>query len=224
MENIINIIKYTLKELKNLYFVEVIILLISLFIGHFISIFTVGFEAIPIVSIILTINLVNHMIEFSKQISRSKGGLLFLAPIKGYEFVISKILEFIISQGALVGLYSLGIAIFNSSFSEGSVLILVKILFGMISSYTFIILLILIYSTFLNKTKQVVICVIGTLVVGQWLADSIFEKLFNLIPYIYLRISTVIELNLFKIFIELCVVVALIFYGSLRLDRNKDII
>ena len=110
MKNIINLLKYNFGKYyisKSVIFY--IIGLVFLFLNsmgllteipifsRIISLLNVGF-----IVTFLGINFIWSIVRFQMQISNENGKLLFTFPIKSSEFIISKIIEFIIIQGGVL--------------------------------------------------------------------------------------------------------------------------
>lgn len=104
MKNVLNILKYNFGKYnsgisKILYIISFIILCILTlgifikvpFIGELMSIMNIAF-----ISTFLGINFVTSVIKFISQISKDNGKLIFTLPIKSWEFMIAKYIEFII--------------------------------------------------------------------------------------------------------------------------------
>ena len=96
MKNIINLIKFDIKAQKVQLIIEIsIIVFLTIQLSIFWSKLPSELIFIPVVSMILIVNSIMLIVKFLKSISIDEGRLLFIAPIKGWELVFSKYLEFI---------------------------------------------------------------------------------------------------------------------------------
>ena len=110
MRNIINLLKYNIGKYnvggnKSFYIIGIFILFINT-IGTFVKtpiLSGITFALSTTFTIIfLVVNFIVAISSFVKQISKENGKLLFTFPIKPYEFIIAKILEFSIIQVIIV--------------------------------------------------------------------------------------------------------------------------
>ncbi|MGL5353808.1 MAG: hypothetical protein ACRDA5_10875, partial [Clostridium sp.] len=155
MKNVLNIIKYSFNSLKLLYFIEAIILIIGGVISILISRFTGGLDTIVLVSVMATMNFIAHFILFAKELSKDNGNLLFLAPIKGIEFIIGNLLELVIVNIIIVAIMSL---INIGSFNMELLQINISISIGLITAYLIITSLIGIVAPYIrNKFLSVIV-------------------------------------------------------------------
>lgn len=99
MENIINIIKYSIKNYKLLYIVEAVIIGISFLTGivneGIVSNLISSATVMGISMMVIIINTVAQVVLFTKQINKEQGYLFFAAPINGKQFIVAKIIEVI---------------------------------------------------------------------------------------------------------------------------------
>ena len=134
MKNILNIMKYSFKSLRILYFIEFLILLVGLVSGKFLSQFTGGWDVLAIVSTIATMNFISYIILFSKQISKDYGYLLFLTPIKGIEFIVGHLLG-LVSANLIVIIIALIVNLINiGEINSGILQTSVTVIMGLITS------------------------------------------------------------------------------------------
>ncbi len=112
MKNIINLIKFDIKAQKVQLIIEIsIIVFLTIQLSIFWSKLPSELIFIPVVSMFLIVNSIMLIVKFLKSISIDEGRLLFIAPIKGWELVFSKYLEFIcltvISMAIISGVISI---------------------------------------------------------------------------------------------------------------------
>ncbi len=223
MRNIGNVIKYSIRGLRNLYIIEVILLVLSFIGGSFITRFTMGFDTIAMLSIIIVGNFIAHIIVFSCQVSKDYGRLLFLTPIKGSEFIIAKILELGIVQLVVIIINTLAVIINGGKVQE---ILFISISLGLtlLLAYIIIISLIIIYGSYFNSVALVIVSIILSINFGGIILGFLTNRLFRVLPYIYLRFGLFMEINLFEVLIYGGVVLALVMFAKKLLDTRLDIV
>lgn len=223
MRNIGNVIKYSMRGLRNLYIVEGILLVLSFIGGGFITRFTMGFDSMAMLSIIVVGNFIAHIIVFSCQISKEYGKLLFLTPIKASEFIIAKILELGIVQLVVVGVNTLGVII-NGGKAQEILFISISLGLSLLVAYIIIISLTIIYGTYFNSVALVIVLVILSMNFGGIILGFLTNRLFRVLPYMYLRFGFFVEINVFEFLIFGGVILTLIMFAKKLLDRRLDIV
>lgn len=232
MNNIFNILKYNFGKYnsgigKILYIIAFIILCVSTlgiftkvpFIGELMSIMNIAF-----ISTFLVINFIASIIKFSSQISKDNGKLIFTLPIKAWEFMIAKYIEFIILQGSIAL-----VAYIVSSFSGNTMAEVVKITsvavaFGTTVSYIVITSFIVIFSSYIYNLG---LCILAVIVGGgivQSFVSGINWFITNLFPYVYLKIGSFIEIDLISTLLGALWLVILVMTAINHLDKKLDII
>lgn len=233
MRNIVNIIKYNIRESAILYSIEVGLLLLVCIIakfsniGNFINIGN-GFSGIPtssfIISVlfiiptavcIMSINFVIAIINFSKQISKDRGRLIFMTPVKGGEFMVAKYLEFIVTN--LPFFIVAIIPIISIEINPISIDIIVPF-FGMLMTYIIITSLIVIARSHVNKTILVVILVI----IGLMLVGGLTDSIKYMLPNAYISINEV-NFELIKPISNIIIMIILSIFASKNLNSKLDI-
>lgn len=232
MKNIINLLKYNFgkyytSKSKVFYIVGLVILCFN-FIGMFtripflseiVSLLNVGF-----VVTFLSINFVWQIVRFQTQISKEKGKLLFTFPIKSNEFMLAKIIEFIIIQGIIVLITNLAALASGNGLMGLINLSSTAVMYGTIIGFIIIISFMVICSSYIYNTALSVIAVLigGGIVQGivQWIIKSVT----NLLPYIYIRIGNSIEIDLLYSLLSFAWIIFIVYIAIYHLDRKLDII
>lgn len=250
MKNIVNIIKYNIRESAILYSIEVgLILLIciismyssvhignsinsgsSIHIGNVINFgsgsseiqsasFIIGIIFIvPTVLCIMSINFVISIINFSKQLSKDRGRLLFITPVKGGEFMVAKYLEFIVTNLPFFIVAIIPIMKIATNRIDVSTSMIICFFGGILMTYMIITSLIVIARSYVNKTILVVILVITGLMVLGGLKDAIEYML----PDAYSSINEV-NFGLVKPILDIIIMIILSIFASENLNSKLDI-
>lgn len=231
MRNIINILKYNFGRYhtgtgKILYIIAFLILLMNTslifikipIISEIISLINTGF-----ICTFLGLNFIGSIMKFTRQISKEKGKLLFTFPIKSSEFLIAKILEFIIIQGAIVLVASIISLISSSSLNELIITLASSIAYGTIVSYIVVISLIIII---LSYTKNIGLSILVSIIGGSIISgiiDSIILAIIKFLPYFYIKIGTFIEIDIIYFLLSLGFIELLVYLAIYHLERKLDI-
>lgn len=228
MKNILNIMKYSFKSLRILYFIEVILLLVGLIIGNFLSQFTGGWDVIAMVSTIATMNFIAHIILFANQLSKEYGYLLFLTPIKGIEFIVGNLLE-LVSANLIVIILVLIVNLINTGAINTEILqTSVAVATGLIMGYLIITSLIGIVSPYIRNTFLAVIAIIIISVLGGGIYDFITSIILNVMPYVYIAInignSNIIEIDIISSILSILTIMGLQLIAASYIDKKIDII
>lgn len=225
MKNILGVMKHTFKTLRITYIVEAVILVLAFFSSSFFSRFTLGLDLVPAVAIILTINFIAHLIVFSLQISKEHGNLLFLAPMKGIEFIIGHFLELILVDSFVV-LFTCIMGSLNAH-SVASMLIVASlgILIGLLSAHLIISGAIVIVGTYIRSTG---LCVLGVIIacgIGNGIYDWLNRTIISFLPYFYLSIGRLglIEIDIFSSILDLIALIVLQLVAAHMIDKKLDI-
>lgn len=232
MRNIINLLKYNFGKYhtgttKILYIIGLSILLINTFsvvtripvISEIIALTNIG-----LISLFLGLNFIGAVIRFVRQITKEKGKLLFTFPIKSYEFLAAKILEFIIVQGVIVVLAYIMSLISSSSVSNLIIKATFSMAYGSIVSFIIIISFITIS---LSYIKNVALSIIAALIGGSIISgivDKIIYSIANLFPYLYIKIGSFIEIDIIYFLLSLGSISFLIYLAIYHLEKKLDII
>ncbi|MBB6623677.1 hypothetical protein H7E67_09565 [Clostridium gasigenes] len=226
MKNILNIIKYSFKSLRILYFIEFLILLVGLVSGKFLSQFTGGWDVLAIVSTIATMNFISYIILFSKQISKDYGYLLFLTPIKGIEFIVGNLLG-LVSANLIVIIIALIVNLINiGEINSGILQTSVTVIMGLITAYLIITALIGIFSSYIRNTFLSIIAIIIIFSIGSLIYDFITSIILSIMPYVYITIgnSYIIEIDVISSIIGILTVLALQIIAGKYIDKKIDIL
>lgn len=232
MRNIINILKYNFGKYhtstsKILYLIGFAFLIINTFttftriplIRELMALLDIAF-----IATFLWINFIGAIIRFTKQISKEKGKLLFTFQVKSSEFLIAKILEFIIMQGIIAI-----VAYILSLFSRNSLADLIKvssigIMYGTIVAYVVAISFIVIIQSYIKNIGFSILAVVigGPIIAG--IVDGIINLITNLLPYFYLKVGSFMEVDIIHFILSLGCIIFLIYLAIYHLDRKLDII
>ncbi|MBS6500868.1 MAG: hypothetical protein KH415_04385 [Clostridium sp.] len=232
MKNVLNILKYNFGKYnsgisKILYIISFIILCILTlgifikvpFIGELMSIMNIAF-----ISTFLGINFVTSIIKFISQISKDNGKLIFTLPIKSWEFMIAKYIEFIILQGSIAVVAYIVSSISGNTMAEVVKMASFGVAFGTIAAYIVITSFIVIFSTYIYNIG---LCILSVIVGGgiiQGFVAGINEFITNLFPYVYLKIGSFIEIDLISMLLGILWVGILVTMAVNHLDKKLDII
>ncbi len=226
MKNILNIMKYSFKSLRILYFIEFLILLVGLVSGKFLSQFTGGWDVLAIVSTIATMNFISYIILFSKQISKDYGYLLFLTPIKGIEFIVGHLLG-LVSANLIVIIIALIVNLINiGEINSGILQTSVTVIMGLITSYLIITALIGIFSSYIRNKFLSIIAIIIIFSIGSLIYDFITSIILSIMPYVYITIgnSNIIEIDVISSILGILTVLALQIIAGKYIDKKIDIL
>lgn len=226
MKNILNIMKYSFKSLKILYFIEFLILLVGLVSGKFLSQFTGGWDVLAIVSTIATMNFISYIILFSKQISKDYGYLLFLTPIKGIEFIVGHLLG-LVSANLIVIIIALIVNLINiGEINSGILQASVTVIMGLITAYLIITALIGIFSSYIRNKFLSIIAIIIIFSIGSLIYDFITSIILIIMPYVYITIgnSNIIEIDVISSILGILTVLALQIIAGKYIDKKIDIL
>lgn len=232
MKNVISILKYNFGKYhtgisKILYITGFAILCISTLatfsripiISGFMSLLDIAF-----ISTFLGLNFIGSIIRFIRQISKENGKLLFTFPIKSSEFLIAKILEFIIIQGAIVLVAYITSLLAGNSLADLIKISSVAVMYGTIIAYVVIISFIVIVSSYVNNMalRGVAVVIGGSVIVG--IAERIIEGITNFFPYFYMKIGSFPEIDIIYSLLSLGGIISLVYVAIYHLNRKLDII
>lgn len=224
MNNILNIIKLDIKNKKVQLIIEAAVILF----------FTIQFSVfgrwipsevtfIPIICVILLVNLISSIVKFMKCISTEEGRLLFMAPIKGWEFLCAKYMEFFIEGLLLIIITAIGTLI-----SGGKITLLMMSSLSIIKGFLIFFILvttleIVFKSYFSNNGVCIILTTVSMALFGGML--SILQLIHYIaLPSIYIIIGETIELNLFNVFVEIIAFGILIYMAVYHVDKKLDIV
>ncbi len=225
MKNIIGVMKHTFKTLRITYIIETVILALSFFSSNFLSRYTLGLDLVPTVAIILTINFIAHLIVFSLQLSKDHGNLLFLAPIKGIEFILGHFLELLLIDSFAI-LFAAVVGSINAhSFASMLIFSSLGILIGMLSAHLIITGAIAIVGSYIRSTGLCVLGVILACGIGNGIYDWFNKAIISFLPYFYMNIGRLglIEIDIFSALLDLIVLIGLQLVAAHMIDKKLDI-
>ncbi|WP_291648685.1 hypothetical protein [Clostridium sp.] len=232
MNNVLNILKYNFGKynsgISKILYVIAFVILCILTLGIFIKIPFVG-ELMSIMNIVfistfLGINFITSIIKFISQISKDNGKLIFTLPIKAWEFMIAKYLEFIILQGSIAVMAYIISSLSNNTMAEVVKMASFGVAFGTTAAYIVITSFIVIFSSYIYNVG---LCVLAVIVGGgiiQGFVSEINRFITNLFPYIYLKIGSFIEIDLISTLLGILWVGILVTMAVNHLDKKLDII
>lgn len=224
-KNILGVAKHTFKTLRITYIVEAVILLISLFSSSFFSRFTLGLDLVPAISILLTINFIAHLIVFSQQVSKEHGNLLFLAPIKGIEFILGHFLELLIVDLSILSIIAMVGSINAHTIASLLITSSFGILFGLLSTHLVISAAIAIVGSYIRSTGLCVLVVILSCLMGDGIYSWFNNAIISFLPYFYMNLGRlgIIEIDLFSVFIDIIALIGLQITAAYMIDKKLDI-
>ncbi|MGG7177828.1 hypothetical protein ACQPU1_09555 [Clostridium paraputrificum] len=226
MKNIINILKYNgynskgfVKSLLGICILFIVMKLIKIPI-----IYSTGIE-IAVASTILGINFIISIVRTSLQLSKEEGRLLFLAPIKGREYIIAKYLEFIINQVVTGGVVVLATQFLGApaNILSISIMSISAIIVGTTTLYVIITSFIVITASYTSSTP---ICIIGTIIATITfisIGDIITFMINKFVPYVYLIINDTIEIGIVSLAVSLLGILILIIVSIKHFDNKFEI-
>lgn len=232
MKNIFNILKYNFGKYnsginKILYIILLVILIFSTcgtfirvpFVAEVISVMNIAF-----VSLFLVVNFIVSLIKFSSQISKDKGKLIFTLPIKSWEFIIAKYIEFIILQG-IIALIVYVITSFTRNSMAGALRVTaLATAYGTTIAYIIITSFIVIFSSYI---KNLGLCILAVIIGGgiiQGFVSKINWLITKLFPYVYIEIGSFIEIDIISSLLWILWMVILVITSINHLDKKLDII
>lgn len=230
MKNIVNIIKYSLKEYKVLYMVETLILFITFLSGIFkegnLSTLIHSASIMGISIIIIIINTVAQVVLFTNQIKKEQGALLFTTPIKGIEFIVAKAIE-------VIGIY-LAILVINIiyliikfGFTQLFMQYGFTMIYGVFSYIIWIVVLLFfipVVNSYISKSGLRVLVIILLETIGMSIYSAIVSLIVSILPYVNIVTNSGIRYNLVEIAINIAAIITLGIYSSKRIDNNLNII
>lgn len=224
MKNIINIMKYSFKGLRIFYFIELIILIIGVAGSRILEQITGGWDSIALLSTVFTANFIVGIIIFSTQISKDHGRLLFLAPIKGMEFIIGNFLQLVLVNLGVLIISILTLLINTGSINSDIVLMNVIVAGSLMLAYLIITSLIAIFGSYINNTFLVVMAVIFGSMIGNVIYELITSFILSVMPYVYMTIDNIIEIDLISVLFAVLTIVSLQVIAGKHIDKKLDIV
>ncbi|NLZ35322.1 MAG: hypothetical protein GX889_10565 [Clostridiales bacterium] len=232
MNNILKILEYNFGKYnsgssKLVYIIALIILTLSMsvtfiripFLSEFISAINIAN-----IALFLLINLIASLVTFSKQISKEKGKLIFTLPIKSWEFIVAKYIEFIILQGSIVLIAYIMISLSGNFMSEVVKLTTLATAYGTTIAYIIITSYIVIFSSYIKKFW---LCILTIIVGGGFIhgfVSNSIKFITKLFPYVYMKIGSFIEIDILYSLLNLVWIIALVIISITHLDKKLDII
>ena len=229
MENIINIIKYSIKNYKLLYIVEAIIIGIVFLTGivneGIVSNFISSATVIGISMTVITINTVAQVVLFTKQINKEQGYLFFVAPINGKQFIVAKIIEVI---GVYLMIFILNILHLLIKIGLNNLFVQhgFTAIYGAFSYVTWIVVLlffIAIVNSYIASTGLRVLAILALEVIGMPIYSTVISLIVYILPYINIVTEGGKRYNIIEIAINFVAIILLGVYCVKRIDNNLNI-
>lgn len=229
MENIINIIKYSIKNYKLLYIVEAVIIGISFLTGivneGIVSNFISSATVIGISMTVITINTVAQVVLFTKQINKEQGYLFFAAPINGKQFIVAKIIEVI---GVYLMIFIINILYLLIKFGLNNLFVQhgFTAIYGAFSYVTWIVVLlffIAIVNSYIASTGLRVLAILALEVIGMPIYSTVISLIVYILPYINIVTEGGKRYNIIEIAINFVAIILLGVYCVKRIDNNLNI-
>ena len=229
MENIINIIKYSIKNYKLLYIVEAIIIGIAFLTGivneGIVSNFISSATVIGISMTVITINTVAQVVLFTKQINKEQGYLFFAAPINGKQFIVAKIIEVI---GVYLMIFIINILYLLIKFGLNNLFVQhgFTAIYGAFSYVTWIVVLlffIAIVNSYIASTGLRVLAILALEVIGMPIYSTVISLIVYILPYINIVTEGGKRYNIIEIAINFVAIILLGVYCAKRIDNNLNI-
>lgn len=222
MKNIKNILWFSLRSYKIFYAILLSILLGLSILDIFILGCPTGEDLISFMSIITIVAFIFLIIQFCNEISKGQGRLLFMTPIKAWEFLSAKYILHTGVQIIIVASTSL-IAFFGNVKLESEIFITgLSLLCSFAVIYIIICSLIIIYGSYISNEGIVVVLVVITSIILPSLLGFIVEMLLYYLPYFYLRIG-VFEIDILFTIIMIALFGSMIYISNRLLDTKLDI-
>ena len=232
MRNIINILKYDFGKYHTsksvIFYVIGIIVVLFNSMGLFIKL-PIAAQIISVlnVSFIVTfmvITFIWSIIRFKSQISKEKGRLIFTFPIKSHEFMIAKIIEFIIIQVIIVFLANIVSLISRNDFMNLISKTSMAVMLGTTVAYITIICFITIFLSYIKNTGLCVLAVIFGGGIIQTIIESVIDGIVSVFPYIYIKFGNLPAIDIIYSVINLTWLAFLVWLTIYHLDKKLDII
>lgn len=232
MKNILNILKYNFGKynsgISKILYMSAFIILCMLTLGIFIKVPFIGelmsVMSIAFISTFLAINFIISIIKFISQISKDNGKLIFTLPIKAWEFMIAKYIEFIILQGSIALVAYIVSSLSGNAMAEVVKMAVFGVAFGTTAAYIVITSFIVIFSSYIYNVG---LCILAVIVGGgiiQSFVSGINRFITNLFPYVYLKLGSFIEIDLISMLLGILWVGILVTIAINHLDKKLDII
>lgn len=225
VKNIQNLMKYIFWSHKTIYIISVVVIVLGLVLDGFIGKFTRGVELIPTITLLLTVNIIAHLIMFSREVSKEHGKLLFMTPINGSEFILGNLFEFIGSQLIITMIPVIWNWIAAGKITKPLFSIAFPSFFGFLTFYLMVTAIMAIINCYVKESGLRALCVIGALIIGNMVYGLISKLILSILPYIYISISGVYntEIDLFSCLISIAALVALQFCAAYHISNKLEI-
>lgn len=222
MKNIKNILWFSLRSYKTFYGILLSILVALSVLDIFILNCSIGADLISFMSISVILVFIFLIIQFSSEVSSGKGQLLFMAPIKSWQFLSAKYILHTIVQTIIVALISLVAFIGNVSLKNEIFITGLSLLGSFTIIYIIICSFIIIYGSFISNVGIIITLVTITSIILPSLLSFIVEMLLYYLPYFYLRIG-VFEIDILFTIIMIALFGFMIYISNRLLDTKLDI-
>lgn len=255
-ESMLKLLRYNFREGRIAYSIEFIVLFLidaAIFsIGLYqkakgIKIFDINFYP-GIVSIFSYVNTVIIMSLYQRQLTQKVGGLYFSTQIRGTNYLLSKVVEYLLVQGAIVLIQTLFSYIFKTTILLENSSAAQDILFYTMHSIVMFDLIVFLMTIFVlvnSKLQDYPISILGSLVFAGFAGIAgliVNHNLVKLLPQFVMNINMsfyskesylniflgafvrdgVLNINLLTLFIKLGLYIALIFIAGRAMDKKLN--
>lgn len=232
MNNILKLLKYNFGRynsgVSKLSGVIVVIIILLLGASTFINIpfvsEIVGLTNMAFVVSVLGINFIVSLVTFFLQISKEQGKLIFMFPIKSWEYLAAKYLEFIIFQLGITLVFSVIAVISGSSVQSMLTVAVLATGFGTIIGYIIITAFTVIVASYIHNSALCLIAVIFGGGIVNSIVETIIWGITRFLPYVYIRIGSLVELDLISVLLEGLCIIGLLIIANKHLDKKLDIV
>lgn len=222
MKNIKNILWFSLRSYKTFYGILLSILVALSVLDIFILNCSIGADLISFMSIITIVAFIFLIIQFCNEISKEQGRLLFMTPIKAWEFLSAKYILHTGVQIIIVASTSLVAFIGNVTLKNEIFITGLSLLGSFTIIYIIICSFIIIYGSFISNVGIIITLVTITSIILPALVGSIVEILLYFLPYFYLRIG-IFEIDILFTIIMIALFGSMIYISNRLLDTKLDI-
>lgn len=222
MKNVKNILWFSLKSYKIFYAILLGILVALSILDIFILGCPLGADLITFMSIITVVAFIFLIIQFCNEISKGQGRLLFMTPIKAWEFLSAKYILHTAVQIIIVAFISL-IAFVGKVKLESEIFITGLSLLGSFTvMYIIICSFIIIYGSYISNDGIVAVLVVITSIILPSISGFIIDKVLVFLPYIYLKIGSV-EIDMLFSIVAVTLITIIMLISTKLLKSKLDI-
>lgn len=229
MKNIISIIKFNIFNKIRLIIWGIAFLVLIMLFGIFrifnVPVEIVGINSVAVGASLLGVYFILSLLKMCVQLSKERGRMLFMAPIKGWEYLSAKIIEFAIIQ-VIAGSIIVLVSILGGVTDEFLTVILIPIygvVYGTIVGYIVVASFIILFASYI---KSLPLCILATffgVTIISVLAQIIIRMVSGLFPYVYIAINDIIYIDVISTVLGLGAMVLLFIIASKEFDDSLEI-